>query len=101
MAKVLVVDDEPGMRRILTVNLRRDSHVVVEASGATEAVALMGREDFDVVVTDHKMPDGSGLDVLRAVQDDDPTTSVIFRSEEHTSELQSPCNLVCRLLLEK
>ena len=63
MAKVLIVDDEPGMRRILTVNLRRDSHVVVEASGAAEAIRLIAREDFDVVVTDHKMPDGSGLDV--------------------------------------
>src|SRR2546426_4818283 len=30
-----------------------------------------------------------------------PTTSMSHRSEEHTSELQSPCNLVCRLLLEK
>ena len=87
MAKVLIVDDEPGMRRILTVNLRRDSHVVVEASGAIEALALMDREDFDVVVTDHKMPAGSGLDVLRAVQDDDPTTSVIFLTAVGTLEL--------------
>jgi len=87
MAKVLIVDDEPGMRRILTVNLRRDSHVVVEAAGVTEASALIGREDFDVVLTDHKMPDGSGLDVLRAVQDDDPTTSVIFLTAVGTLEL--------------
>jgi len=87
MAKVLIVDDEPGMRRILTVNLRRDSHVVVEASGATEAISLIGREDFDVVLTDHKMPDGSGLDVLRAVQEDDPTTSVIFLTAVGTLEL--------------
>jgi DNA-binding NtrC family response regulator len=87
MAKVLIVDDEPGMRRILTVNLRRDSHVVVEASGATEAVSLIDREDFDVVLTDHKMPDGTGLDVLRAVQEDDPTTSVIFLTAVGTLEL--------------
>jgi two-component system, NtrC family, response regulator PilR len=57
MAKVLIVDDEAGMRRILTVNLRRDSHVVVEASGAGEAIHLLAREDFDVVVTDQRMPD--------------------------------------------
>src|SRR5215469_12759507 len=87
MAKVLIVDDEPGMRRILTVNLRRDSHVVVEAAGAAEALGLIDREDFDVVVTDHKMPDGSGLDVLRAVQQDDPTTSVIFLTAVGTLEL--------------
>ena len=87
MAKVLIVDDESGMRRILTVNLRRDSHVVVEAASATEALALIGHEDFDVVVTDQKMPDGSGMDVLRAVQEDDPTTSVIFLTAVGTLEL--------------
>ena len=87
MAKVLIVDDEAGMRRILTVNLRRDSHVVVEASGAGEAIDLLAREDFDVVVTDQRMPDGSGMDVLRAVQEDDPTTSVIFLTAVGTLEL--------------
>lgn len=87
MAKVLIVDDEPGMRRILEVNLRRDSHVVVEASGAAEALALIKREDFDVVLTDQKMPDGSGLDILRAVQEDDSTTSVIFLTAVGTLEL--------------
>jgi DNA-binding NtrC family response regulator len=87
MAKVLIVDDEAGMRRILIVNLRRDSHVVVEASGAGEAIHLLAREDFDVVVTDQRMPDGSGMDVLRAVQEDDPTTSVIFLTAVGTLEL--------------
>ena len=87
MAKVLIVDDEPGMLRILNVNLRRDSHVVVEAEGAAEAIRLISREEFDVVLTDQKMPDGSGLDVLRAVQDDDPTTSVIFLTAVGTLEL--------------
>src|SRR5215475_3965514 len=87
MAKVLIVDDEPGMRRILSVNLRRDSHVVVEASGALEAISLAGTEEFDVVLTDQKMPDGSGLDVLRAVHEDDPTISVIFLTAVGTLEL--------------
>ena len=87
MAKILIVDDEQGMRRILNVNLRRDSHVVVEASGAMEALALIKREDFDVILTDQKMPDGSGLDVIQAAHDDDPTTSVIFLTAVGTLEL--------------
>ena len=87
MAKVLIVDDEPGMRRILAVNLRRDSHVSVEAAGVVEALGLLAREDFDVVLTDQKMPDGSGLDILHAVQEDDPTTSVIFLTAVGTLEL--------------
>lgn len=87
MAKVLVVDDEQGMRRILETNLRRDTHVVVDAAGVAEAIDLLKREDFDVVLTDQKMPDGSGLDVLRAVQGDDSTTSVIFLTAVGTLEL--------------
>jgi two-component system, NtrC family, response regulator PilR len=87
MAKVLIVDDEPGMRRILTVNLKRDAHVVVEASGVAEAAAVLAREDFDVVLTDHKMLDGDGLAVLRAAQEDDPTTSVIFLTAVGTLQL--------------
>src|SRR6516165_11807195 len=87
MAKVLIVDDEPGMRRILNVNLRRDSHVVIEAGGAVEAIALIKQEDFEVVVTDQKMPDGNGLDVVQAACEDDPTTSVIFLTAVGTVEL--------------
>ncbi|HVU48524.1 MAG TPA: sigma-54 dependent transcriptional regulator [Terracidiphilus sp.] len=87
MAKILTVDDEQGMRRILEVNLRCDGHVVVEAEGVVQAMDLLKREDFDIVLTDHKMPDGDGLDVLRAVHEDDPTTSVIFLTAVGTLEL--------------
>ncbi|SPE29854.1 Type 4 fimbriae expression regulatory protein PilR [Candidatus Sulfotelmatomonas gaucii] len=87
MAKILIIDDEPGMRRILEVNLRRDGHVVVEADGVVEAMDLLKKEDFDVVLTDQKMPDGTGLDVLHAVQEDDPTTAVVFLTAVGTLEL--------------
>lgn len=87
MAKVLVVDDEQGMRRILEVNLRKDGHVVMEAPGAASALELIKREDFDVVLTDQRMPDGSGIDVIRAVREDDPSTSVIVLTAVGTLEL--------------
>ncbi|WP_109488645.1 sigma-54-dependent transcriptional regulator [Occallatibacter savannae] len=87
MAKILVVDDEQGMRRILDVNLRKDGHLIVEADGAKAALDLIKREDFDVVLTDQRMPDGSGIDVIRAVREDDPTTSVIFLTAIGTVEL--------------
>jgi DNA-binding NtrC family response regulator len=87
MGKVLIVDDEPGMRRIVKANLRQNAHITVEASGPSEAIALLANEDFDVVMTDQKMSGGSGLDVLRAVQESDPTTSVIFLTAVGTVEL--------------
>ena len=87
MSKILIVDDEPNMRRILKANLRMDNHTFVEASNSSEAVMLLSKEDFDVVVTDQKMPGGTGLDVLRAVQESDPTTSVVFLTAVGTVEL--------------
>jgi DNA-binding NtrC family response regulator len=87
MGKVLIVDDEVSMRRIIKANLRQDSHVSIDASNSSEAIALLSKEDFDVVITDHKMPGGTGLDVLRAVQESDPTTSVIFLTAVGTVEL--------------
>ncbi|HUV68622.1 MAG TPA: sigma-54 dependent transcriptional regulator, partial [Terracidiphilus sp.] len=79
--------DEASMRRIVKANLRQDSHIPIEASNASEAMALLAKEDFDVVITDQKMPGGTGLDVLRAVQESDPTTSVIFLTAVGTLEL--------------
>ncbi len=87
MGKVLIVDDEPSMRRILSANLRQDAHIVVEADGAAAAIALLTREDFDVVITDQKMPGGSGMDVLRTVQETEPQTSVVFLTAVGTVEL--------------
>src|ERR1017187_2712600 len=87
MGKVLIVDDEPSMRRILSSNLRLDSHVTVEADGASAAITLLTREDFDVVITDQQMPNGSGMDVLRTVHETDPTTSVVFSTAVGTVKL--------------
>ncbi len=87
MGKVLIVDDEPSMRRIIKANLSQGSHVSVEASSPSEAIALLLKEDFDVIITDQKMSGGSGMDVLRAVQESDPTTSVIFLTAVGTVEL--------------
>jgi DNA-binding NtrC family response regulator len=87
MGKVLIVDDEVNMRRIIKANLRMDSHVCIEASNSSEVTGLLSRDDFDVVITDQKMPNGSGLDVLRVVLDSDPTTSVVFLTAVGTVEL--------------
>ncbi|MES2221839.1 MAG: sigma 54-interacting transcriptional regulator, partial [Acidobacteriota bacterium] len=87
MGKVLIVDDEPSMRRILAANLRLDSHIVAEAASVGDATVVLAREDFDVVLTDQKMPDGNGLDVLQAAKQGDPTTSVIFLTAVGTLEL--------------
>ena len=72
MSRILIVDDERNMRKILTSNLVQDEHVVTEASGVAEATALLSANQYDAVITDQKMADGQGLDVLARVREMDP-----------------------------
>ena len=67
MARILIVDDEVHMRVILATNLQQDGHFVIEAAGVAEAKKAIAENEYDVIITDHKMPDGSGLDVLKSV----------------------------------
>ena len=74
MAHLLVVDDEPSARSTLALLLRKRGHRVLEADGLTSATARLLEEVFDLVVTDLRMPDGNGLDVLRVAKAHAPET---------------------------
>jgi DNA-binding NtrC family response regulator len=87
MARLLIVDDEPNLRRVLGSDLRLDGHTVDEAEGVGSARPLLASRAYDVVITDQKMPDGDGLDVLTAAHDSDPSLAVIFLTAIPTIEL--------------
>ncbi|MGB8322732.1 MAG: sigma-54 dependent transcriptional regulator [Candidatus Acidiferrum sp.] len=87
MGRILIVDDEPHMRRILASALNLDGHVTAEARGVAEAKSRLSAEDFDAVFTDQKMGDGEGLQVLSAAQEADPDLSVVFLTAFATVEL--------------
>src|SRR3989454_3593966 len=106
MSRVLVVDDEPGLRQSLGLLLADAGYDVAAEGNGAKALARALAEPFDLVLCDVRMPDMDGLAFLRGYVSGGGSALVIMmsaygRSEEHTSELQSPCNLVCRLLLEK
>jgi DNA-binding NtrC family response regulator len=87
MGKVLIVDDEPHLRRILASNLKREGHEVIEAASVGEARRALTECRFDAVVTDQKMGDGEGLDVLAAAHETDCALSVVFLTAFATIEL--------------
>jgi DNA-binding NtrC family response regulator len=87
MARILIVDDEANMRRILLTLLKDDGHAVKEAGGAKDAIAAINAEAFDLVITDQKMRDGEGLEVLAAAQDADPALPVVILTAFATIEL--------------
>ena len=70
--RILVVDDEPSMRQMLAIVLKREGYDVTLAENGRTAVAALGRGPFDLVISDIKMPDMSGVDVLRAAKQIDP-----------------------------
>jgi two-component system response regulator PilR (NtrC family) len=71
-ARVLVVDDERSMRELLSIVLKRDGHDVLVAEDGPSAVELMRRERIDILITDIRMPQMSGVDVLREAKRIDP-----------------------------
>jgi DNA-binding NtrC family response regulator len=87
MARILIVDDEPHTRRVLAVNLQQDGHEVAECAGVYEARKALVANDFDVVLTDQKMPDGDGLQVLSAALEGDPAVSVLVITAFATVDL--------------
>ncbi|MEZ4382922.1 MAG: sigma-54 dependent transcriptional regulator [Nannocystaceae bacterium] len=76
-AKVLVVDDERAMTDLLALELRRAGYTAKTARSSDEALALLEREAIDVVVTDLRMPGGSGTDLCQTIVQLRPTLPVI------------------------
>ena len=75
---VMVVDDEPGIRTALRANFLRHGWEVDTASGVRDAIRQCGQREYDLVVTDIRMPDGSGIDVLQNIKQGEATPMVII-----------------------
>ena len=75
--RALVVDDDTDVRTFLAGVLAKQSVTVVTAGSGAEAMAVLGREEFDVVLLDLRLPDASGLDVLRWARGADVDTEFI------------------------
>ncbi len=66
--RILVVDDERSMRELLSIVLRREGYEVVLAENGRAALAVLEQQPIDLLISDIKMPDMSGVDVLRAAK---------------------------------
>jgi two-component system, NtrC family, response regulator PilR len=78
LARILVVDDEPGIRVMLSAALKREGYEVLLASDARNALSALEAGPVDVVVTDIRMPQMTGIELLDAVKRIDPGLSVIM-----------------------
>ena len=78
--RILFVDDEPGMRKTVSHLLQKEGYEFDLASCGKEAMQKVEDDVYDLVITDIRMPDCSGLEVLRHVRDVSPATTVMLIS---------------------
>lgn len=86
MDRILIVDDESSMRDMLSILLKKEKYEITTASNCAKALGLLDKEIFDLIITDIKMPNGSGMDILKAVKKISNNTVVIMMTAYGTTE---------------
>src|SRR5687767_8623429 len=84
MARILIADDEPGLREFLRDALESDGHTVDEAADGEKAAALLDDRGYDLLLTDLKMPGRTGMDLVRKLRAEQPETQVIVLTAHAT-----------------
>lgn len=91
--RILVVDDEPVVRKSCERILTPEGYSVESASNGNEAIGKLGTDGFDLVITDLKMPDIDGLELIRWIRNSKPDTGIVvitgFPSQESIKEALS------------
>lgn len=99
MARVLIVDDEPGIRVLLHMALAEYGHECEEAADGSEALLRLSSNNFDLVLLDLAMPAVGGIEVLEALhsgQVDRPIVAVVTAvktPELHEKAMKLGCSL--------
>ncbi|MBH0187375.1 MAG: sigma-54-dependent Fis family transcriptional regulator [Nitrospira sp.] len=75
---ILVVDDEQSLREVLSIMLKRTGYAVTSAADGEEAIELLNKDIFDLVITDLRMPKIDGMEVLKAAKSASPETVVLL-----------------------
>jgi DNA-binding NtrC family response regulator len=78
MAHLLIVDDEQGIRQLLTLVFERAGHHVRVAEGGRRALELLRTDNVDLIISDVKMPDMNGIELLRAAREVVPDVAVVM-----------------------
>jgi two-component system, NtrC family, response regulator PilR len=77
VSRILVIDDEPSMRELLSIMLRKEGYEVALAESRATAAVALARGPVELVITDLRLPDGDGMEILRHVKSASPETTVV------------------------
>ncbi len=84
MARILVADDEEGIREFMADTLALDDHEVVQAADGAEAARMLDARGFDLLITDLQMPRLDGMSLVRKVRSEQPELEVIVMTAHGT-----------------
>jgi len=84
--KVLVVDDEPGMRSLLTRVMEKEGYSAASCADGNEALQAIAKEDWDLVIADIDMPGMDGIELLKHIRKDSPQVPVLMITAYATVE---------------
>src|SRR5690242_16897692 len=77
MANILIVEDEPRMRRLLEISLGEEGHTVQTVDDAETGLRFLHKDAIDLILTDLKLPGMNGLDFLEQAKELDPSIPVV------------------------
>lgn len=80
MATILVIDDEPLVRRTVRMTLERAGHTVIEANNGREGEQKFAMQPVDLVITDILMPDQEGIETIRHLRRNNPGLKILAMS---------------------
>jgi DNA-binding response OmpR family regulator len=89
--KILIVDDDPHIARLLVHVLNRDGHDIHHASTGSAALAAAISTEFDVLISDLMLPDLQGIEIIRAIKAQSPTIPVLVISGLDPQKWKKPC----------
>jgi CheY-like chemotaxis protein len=80
MARLLIVDDEPSIRRIIQLMLKNSGHELFTASNGREAMQILNKEPIDLILLDVVMPEQGGLETIMQIRNGYPDVKLIIIS---------------------
>jgi two-component system KDP operon response regulator KdpE len=88
---ILLVDPDPQPRKLAGFMLSKQGYTIREARSAADALRLLGGEDIDLVLTELHLPQMSGRDLARRIEEQWPATRVLFMSDPDYANFLARC----------
>jgi len=89
--EILVIEDDPTVRTLVKAILEHNGSNVSIAETATDGESLALGNEYDMIILDLRLPDGSGYDVCSNIRDKEIKTPVLFLSAEHETDVKIKC----------